>query len=174
METRVGYFARRDPRCVSWTYLVMRTYNVWIHPRMLETRWACYIYFRNNINKNLLLHNISTFNVFKEQFEDVRNLRETSYLASITPRTSMYHAQCGRIVRNNTLLEALVFHYTLSTSKVSYIGQFRWAHPKGELKTIHVLHPESNNEYELTILSPFCTRVLGHYLLQYQSSKCDN
>jgi hypothetical protein len=26
---------------------------------------------------------------------------------------------CGRIVQNNTLLETLVFHYTLSTLKVS-------------------------------------------------------
>ena len=39
----------------------------------------------------------------------------------------------------------------------------------GELETIHVLYPESNNEYELTILSPFhTTRVLENTLLQYQ------
>jgi len=57
---------------------------------------------------------------------------------------------------------------------VSYIGQFHRAHPKGELEIIHVLHPKSNNEYELIILSPFhTTRVLGNYLLQYQSLECD-
>ena len=32
------------------------------------------------------------------------------------------------------LLEALIFHQTLSTPKVSYIGQFRQARPKGELE----------------------------------------
>jgi len=32
------------------------------------------------------------------------------------------------------LLETLVFHLTLSTLKISYIGQFRRAHPKGELE----------------------------------------
>ena len=73
------------------------------------------------------------------------------------------------------LLEALIFRWTLSTPKVSYIGQFRRAHPKGELETIHILHPESNNEYGLTILNPFHTiRVLRNYLLQYHSSECDN
>ena len=52
---------------------------------------------------------------------------------------------------------------------------FYRAHPKGELETIQILHLESNNEYELTILSPFhTTRVLGNRLLQYQSSEYDN
>ena len=58
---------------------------------------------------------------------------------------------------------------------MDYTRQFRRAHPKGELETIHILHPESNNEYELTIISPFhTTGVLGNYLLQYQGSECDN
>jgi hypothetical protein len=41
--------------------------------------------------------------------------------------------------------------------KLSQVKQFHRAHPKGELKTIHALHPGFNNEYELTILSPFHT-----------------
>ena len=58
---------------------------------------------------------------------------------------------------------------------MDYIGQFRRAHPKGELETIHILHPESNNEYELTILILFhTTESLENYLLQYQSLECDN
>jgi hypothetical protein len=44
----------------------------------------------------------------------------------------------------------------------------------GELETNHILHPGSNNEYELTILSPFHTiESLRNYLLQYQGSECD-
>ena len=41
---------------------------------------------------------------------------------------------CGRTARNSTLPKALVFHQTLSTPKVSYIGRFYRAHPKGELE----------------------------------------
>jgi hypothetical protein len=42
----------------------------------------------------------------------------------------------------------------------------------GDLKTIHVLHPESNNEYELTILSPFQITVLEiiYYNTRVQST----
>ena len=40
---------------------------------------------------------------------------------------------------------------------MSYIGQFRRAHPKGELETIHVLYTEFDYAYELTILSLFHT-----------------
>ena len=47
--------------------------------------------------------------------------------------------------------------------------------PQGRTQTIHVFHLGFNNEYEFTILSPFhTTRVLRNYLLQYQSSQCDN
>ena len=84
-------------------------------------------------------------------------------------------AVCVRTSQNNMLSEALIFHSTLSTPKISYIGQFRRAHPTRELKSIHVLPPESTNEYELTILSLFhTTRVLGNYLLQHQGLECDN
>ena len=37
-------------------------------------------------------------------------------------RISKRDHTCGRTVLNNTLSEALVFHYTLSTPKDSYIG----------------------------------------------------
>ena len=68
---------------------------------------------------------------------------------------------CGRTAQNSMLLEVLIFHQTLSTTKVSYIRRSR--------RTIHVFHPRSNNENEFTILSPFhTTRVLGNTLLQYQ------
>jgi hypothetical protein len=40
---------------------------------------------------------------------------------------------------------------------MSYFRQSRRAHPTGELETIHVLHPGSNSEYELTILNSFYT-----------------
>ena len=40
----------------------------------------------------------------------------------------------GRTTQNSTLLDVLVFHLTLSTSKASYIRRFCRAHPKGELK----------------------------------------
>jgi len=83
--------------------------------------------------------------------------------------------KCGRTVRNNIFSEAFVFHQTLSTLKVSYTGQFHRAHPTRELESIHILPPESNNEYELTILSLFhTTRVLRNYLLQYQVLEGDN
>ena len=35
--------------------------------------------------------------------------------------------------------------------------QFHRAHPKEELETIHEVHPGSDNEYKLTILSSFHT-----------------
>ena len=53
------------------------------------------------------------------------------------------------------LPEALVSHQTLSTPKVSYIRQFRRAHPKGELETIHVLHSESIMSTRLQYLVHF-------------------
>ena len=43
-------------------------------------------------------------------------------------------ATCGRTARISTLPEALVFHQTLSTPKVSYGGRFRRAHLKEELE----------------------------------------
>ena len=42
--------------------------------------------------------------------------------------------RCGRTARDSMLPDALVFHQTLSTPKVSYIGWFHRAHPKGELE----------------------------------------
>jgi hypothetical protein len=44
-------------------------------------------------HKNFLLPNVGTFNAFREYFEDARNLRETSYMTSITHRMWMHHAQ---------------------------------------------------------------------------------
>ena len=54
---------------------------------------SLFLGLHNDISKNLLLPNVGTFNVFRERFEDARNLGETSYMASITHRTWMHHAQ---------------------------------------------------------------------------------
>ena len=76
---------------------------------------------------------------------------------------------CGRTAQNSTLTEALVFHQTLSTLKVDYIGWSHRAHPKGELEQSTFFHPGSNNENKFTSLSPFQTTiVLENTLLQYQ------
>ena len=53
------------------------------------------------------------------------------------------------------LLEALVFRWTLSTSKVSYIGQFRQAQPKGELKQSTFYHQDPIMSTSLQYLDHF-------------------
>ena len=72
--------------------------------------------------------------------------------------------------RNNTPSKALVFHQTLSTPRVSYNGRIPSSTPPREnSNNPHFFPPESNNENEFTILSPFHTiRVLRNTLLQYQ------
>ena len=76
---------------------------------------------------------------------------------------------CDRTTRNNTPSEALVFHQILSTPKASYIGWVPSSTPQGRAQIIHIFPPGSNNENEITILSPFhTTRVLRNTLLQYQ------
>ena len=56
-------------------------------------------------------------------------------LLFIAPRDEGPPAMCcGRTAQNNTPLEALVFHQTLSTPKASYIGWIPSSTPKGELE----------------------------------------
>ena len=84
-------------------------------------------------------------------------------------RGGVCQPQCGRTAQNNTPSEVLVFHQTLSTPKVSYIGRIPSSTPQGRTRIIHVFPLGSNNENEFTILSPFyTTRVLRNTLLQYQ------
>ena len=45
---------------------------------------------------------------------------------------------CGRIVRNNTLTEVLVFHQTLSTPKASYSGRYPSDTPQVRTRKIHI------------------------------------
>ena len=75
---------------------------------------------------------------------------------------------CGRTARNNTPLEAFVFHQTLSTLKASYIERIPSSTSQGRTRIIHILPLGYNNGNEFTILSPFrTTRVLRNTLLQY-------
>jgi hypothetical protein len=46
--------------------------------------------------------------------------------------------------------------------------------PDGRTQTIHILHPGSNNEYKLTILSPFhTTQSLRNSYYNTRGSECD-
>ena len=90
-------------------------------------------------------------------------------LRTMDRESGIRDGQCGRSGRNNTPLEALVFHQTLSILKASYIGRIPSSTPQGRTQIIHVFPLGSNNENEFTILSPFhTTRVLRNILLQYQ------
>ena len=78
---------------------------------------------------------------------------------------------CGRITRNNTPSEALVFHQTLSTPKVSYKynGWIPSSTPQERTQIIHIFPLGSNNENEFIMLNSFhITRVLRNTLLHYQ------
>ena len=59
----------------------------------VKDKVSSFLCLYNNINKNLLLPNIGTFNVFRENLEDSMNLGETSYVASITHGMWMHHVQ---------------------------------------------------------------------------------
>ena len=48
------------------------------------------------------------------------NHHSGSNMCGLHGRTTTSTAMCGRTARNNTLLEAFVFPYTLSTQKVGY------------------------------------------------------
>jgi hypothetical protein len=46
--------------------------------------------------------------------------------------------------------------------------------PDGRTRTIHILHPRSNNEYKLTIFSPFhTTQSLRNSYYNTRGSECD-
>jgi hypothetical protein len=64
--------------------------------RKVKHKVRSFLCLHNNISKNLLLPNVDTFNVFREQFEDTRNLGETSYMTSIAHRMS--NTPCPRFV----------------------------------------------------------------------------
>ena len=79
----------------------------------------------------------------------------TSLSLSLThPTLSLSPVSYGRTVRNNTLIEVLVFHQTLSTPKASYSGHT----PRENPKDPHFFHG-SNNKNELQYLSISYIRV---------------
>ena len=43
-----------------------------------------FLCLHNDVSKNLVLSNVGTFSVFREQFENAMNLGETSYVVSTT------------------------------------------------------------------------------------------
>jgi hypothetical protein len=63
---------------------------------------------------------------------------------------------CGRATRFNPFSETLL---PLDTKRPeSELNQVvPSSTPNGRTRTLHILHPGSNNEYKLTILSPFHT-----------------
>ena len=138
------------------------TMNIYLEPQLLL--FLCFSALLQNTLQLIHTHAQSPHTL---SYKYLLETRVTNFeIIQVIIDASLSTNTCGRTVRNNMLSEALVFHQTLSTPKVSYIGQFRRAHPTGELESIHILPPESNNEYELIILSPFhTTRVLRNYLL---------
>ena len=54
---------------------------------------SLFLGLHNDISKNLLLPNVGTFIVFREQFKNAMNLGETYYVASIIHGMWMHHAQ---------------------------------------------------------------------------------
>ena len=79
---------------------------------------------------------------------------------------------CGRTVQNSTLMEALVFHQTLSTPKANYCGRYPSGTPRGRTQKIHIFpkDPIMRTSYNT---SPFHTsEFLKSILLQYQIPEC--
>jgi hypothetical protein len=47
-------------------------------PMKVKNKMSSFLYLHNGICKNLLLPNVGTFNVFREQFEDAMNLGDNT------------------------------------------------------------------------------------------------
>ena len=73
---------------------------------------------------------------------------------AIPPRKARWPL-CGTTARNNALMEALVFHQTLSTLKASYSGRYPSGTPQGRARKIHIFSQGSNNENKLQYLVHF-------------------
>ena len=94
--------------------------------------------------------------------------------SSDAPGAIMCRGSYGRTVRISTLTEALVFHQTLSTPKVSFSGGIRRAHPKGEPKrsTFFSKDPIMRTSYNTC---PFHTsKVLKKYIITLPNVRVRN
>ena len=81
---------------------------------------------------------------------------------------------CGRIARNSTLMEALVFHQTLSTPEASYSERCPSGRPRGRTRKIHIFSQGSNNEDELQYLIHFIHPEfleIYYYIVKCQSAE---
>ena len=78
----------------------------------------------------------------------------------------------GRTARNNTLMEVLAFHQTLSIPKASYNERYPSRTPRGRTWKIHIFLQGSNNENELQYLMYFIHPEFLEIL--YYIAKCQS
>ena len=73
--------------CVLWHWLSIYIVEDMTHmntPMKIKNSMSSFLCLHIDISKDLLLPNVSIFNVFREQFEDAINLGQNFYVASVT------------------------------------------------------------------------------------------
>jgi hypothetical protein len=81
---------------------------------------------------------------------------------------------CGRIARFNTLSGGACLPLDTKGPENELNQMIPSSTPDGRTRTLHILHPGSNNEYKLTILSPFhTTQSLRNSYYNTRGSECD-